>query len=374
MNQNVIYTMAMTRLPELSLPTALQLLRTAGSAEAVYEHRHDLHDIIPDATERAVEALRDWTAALQRSEQEAEFMERHHVRPLVYGTPDYPRRLTECADAPLVIYYRGTADLNRQHVVSIVGTRHATAYGHDMVRRFISRISELCPQILVVSGLAYGIDISAHRQALGAGLDTVGVVAHGLDTVYPTAHRDTAVQMLGQGGMLTEYMTATQPIANNFRQRNRIVAGMSDATVVVESAVKGGSLITARIAQEYGREVTAFPGAVGAEYSEGCNRLIRSNRATLITSADDFMATMGWTTDSRLREVRASGIERTLFPDLSADEQRVVDCLIAQNDLQLNAISMATGLSIGTTSAQIFSLEMKGIIKPLAGGVHHLLI
>jgi len=374
MNQNTIYTMAMTRLPGLGAQSVVQLLQAAGDATTVYENRHDPAAILPEASGRVSDALGDWSAALSRAEQEVSFMERHHVEPLVYGAEGYPRRLMECPDAPPVLYWRGTADLNRARVVSIVGTRHATAYGADLVRHFVSRLSELCPQVLVVSGLAYGIDVNAHRQALSAGLETVAVVAHGLDTVYPTAHRQTAIEMLSRGGMLTEYMTQTQPIANNFRQRNRIVAGLSDATVVVESAVRGGSLITARIAQEYDREVMAFPGAVGAEFSEGCNRLIRSNRATLITSADDFMATMGWASDARLREVRAGGIERTLFPDLSPDEQAVVDCLVALNDQQLNTLCQSTGLAISAVSAALFSLEMKGLVKPLAGGIHHLLL
>ncbi|MBQ9667853.1 MAG: DNA-processing protein DprA [Prevotella sp.] len=366
--------MALTRLTGFNSQTALHLFRELGGGRAVYEHRADIADVVPECTPRTVEALRDWSIALARTEEELRFMEQHQIRALCLGDEAYPRRLADCDDAPLVLYYRGTSDLNQRRILSIVGTRHATVYGQDLVRRFLKRLHELCPQVLVVSGLAYGIDICAHRQSLDCGYETVGVLAHGLDMIYPTAHRATAVRMATQGGLLTEYMTATQPIANNFRQRNRIVAGMSDATVVVESAFKGGSLITARIAQEYGRDVVAFPGAVGAPYSEGCNNLIRDNRAALISSADDFIAVAGWQPDVQLQQARAVGIERTLFPDLSADEQAVVNLLSQQNDLQLNVISVRTNQSIGTVTATLFQLEMKGLVKPLAGGTYHLLL
>ena len=371
--QDILYTMALTRLTGFNFQTALHLYRQAGGGRAVYDHRHDIADIVPETTPRTIEALRDWSSALARAEEELSFLARHHVEALCLADERYPRRLAECDDAPLVLYYRGTADLNQRHILSIVGTRHATAYGHDLVRRFLTRLRELCPQVLVVSGLAYGIDIAAHRQALDAGYETVGVLAHGLDTIYPSAHRETAVRMATQGGLLTEYMTSTQPIANNFRQRNRIVAGMSDATVVVESAAKGGSLITARIAQEYGRDVTAFPGPVGAATSEGCNNLIRDNRAALIASADDFIAAVGWQSDVALHEARTAGIERTLFPDLTPDEQAVVDLLSRTNDLQLNVISVRTNQTVGALTATLFTLEMKGIVRPMAGGTYHLL-
>ena len=371
--QEILYTMALTRLTGFNFQTALHLYRQAGGGRAVYDHRHDIADIVPETTPRTIEALRDWSSALARAEEELSFMERHHVEALCLADERYPRRLAECDDAPLVLYYRGTADLNQRHILSIVGTRHATAYGHDLVRRFLTRLRELCPQVLVVSGLAYGIDIAAHRQALDAGYETVAALAHGLDTIYPSAHRETAVRMATQGGLLTEYMTSTQPIANNFRQRNRIVAGMSDATVVVESAAKGGSLITARIAQEYGRDVTAFPGPVGAATSEGCNNLIRDNRAALIASADDFIAAVGWQSDVALHEARTAGIERTLFPDLTPDEQAVVDLLSRTNDLQLNVISVRTNQTVGALTATLFTLEMKGIVRPMAGGTYHLL-
>ena len=227
--------------------------------------------------------------------------------------------------------------------------------------------------MIIFSGLAYGIDVSAHRAALDNGLSTVGIVAHGLDDIYPRTHRDTAAAMLKNGGLLTEYTTHTQPKAHNFVQRNRIVAGCTDATLLVESARKGGGLITCRIAQSYGRDVFAFPGAVGAEYSEGCNNLIHNNTAGLITSAEDFVKDMNWETSEESKKKRNQGIERTLFPDLSPDEQRVVDVLSKNNDLQINTLAIQSDTPIARLSAILFELEMKGVVQTMAGGTYHLL-
>ncbi len=348
--------------------TALRLYRELGGGRAVYEHRQDIGDVVSDCSPRLVESMRNWDDALKRAAAEMAFAERHGIRVLTLNDADYPARLRECDDAPVLLYYKGNADLNQQRVVDIVGTRHCTVYGQDLIKRFMGRLRELCPDVLIVSGLAYGIDVCAHREALANGYATVGVLAHGLDQIYPARHRQTAVEMVAHGGLLTEYMSQTEPLANNFRQRNRIVAGISDATIVVESAYKGGALITARIAQEYGRDVLAFPGPVGAQYSEGCNNLIRDNKAALITSADDFVATVGWPTAAR----KAAAVERDLFPDLSAEEQLVVGVLRQTNDLQQNVLSVKANLPIGQLTALLFELEMKGVVKPLAGGTYHL--
>lgn len=371
-NDEIYYSIALTRMTGFNLPMALQLYRELGSGQAVYEHRADIGSIVKDCSPRLVEALRNWDDALKRAAAEMEFITKHGIQALTLADEDYPSRLRECPDAPVVLYFKGNAALNQQRIVSIVGTRRVTTYGQDLVRRFVTRLKELCPDVLIVSGLAYGVDICAHRQALAVGYDTIGVLAHGLDTIYPNHHRDVAVQMVGQGGLLTEYMTQTEPLPNNFRQRNRIVAGVADAVVVVESAYKGGALITARIAQDYGRDVLAFPGPVGAPYSEGCNNLIRDNKAGLITSADDFVSAVGWPTV--LQQSRSDGIEGQLFPDLTPEEQAVVDQLRQTNDLQLNILSVKTNISIGRLTALLFQMEMKGILKPLAGGTYHLVI
>jgi DNA processing protein len=218
------------------------------------------------------------------------------------------------------------------------------------------------------------VDICSHNEALANGYDTLGVLAHGLDQIYPYRHRDVAATMVQHGGLLTEFMTQTNADKPNFVRRNRIVAGCSDATIVVESATKGGSLITAEIAQSYDRAVFAFPGNVGLPFSEGCNHLIRDNGAALITCAEDFVQAMGWESDSVLRQAHAEGIERELFPDLSDEERLVVDLLQQVNDLQLNILTVRTGLPISRLTAVLFQLEMKGVVKPLAGGMYHLLM
>ena len=371
--QEIYYTIALTRLTGITQPTALQLYQAMGGAQAVYEHRNDIGDAVSDCSPRLIETLKDWNEALTRAEAEMEFIQRHSIQALTISDDNYPRRLAECPDAPLIVFYKGSADLNQRYIVGMVGTRRCTNYGQDLVRRFISRLKELCPQVLIVSGLAYGIDICAHRDALEYGFETVGVLAHGLDTIYPGHHRSTAVEMVGHGGLLTEYVSMTEPLPNNFRQRNRIVAGISDAVVVIESALKGGALITARIAQDYGRDVLAFPGSVGAPYSEGCNNLIRDNRAGLITSADDFVSAVGWQTEAQAAAVQAQGIERSLFPDLSDEEQTIVSQLQQDGDLQLNVLSVKTNIGIGRLTALLFQLEMKGVVRPLAGGSYHLL-
>jgi DNA processing protein len=363
------FAIALTRMTGFNLPMALQLYQQLGSAKAVYEHRNNMGDIMPESTLRLRESMKQWDDALKRAAAEMEFITKGGIKTLTLNDVDYPERLRHCPDAPIVLYYKGSADLNQHYVLNMVGTRRCTNYGQDIIRRFVSDLRQLCPKVLIVSGLAYGIDICAHRNALEQGYETVGVLAHGLDQIYPYRHRDTAVKMVRQGGLLTEYTSQTEPMPNNFRQRNRIVAGISDATILVESAIKGGGLITCRVAQEYGRDVFAFPGAVGMPYSEGCNHLIRNNTAALITSAADFIESMGWHTVQQ----KADAVERQLFPDLSPEEQQVVSILQQTNDLQLNMLSVKGNIPIGQLNALLFQLEMKGIVKPLAGGTYHLL-
>ena len=374
MEQEIFYAMALTRLTNFNYQQALELYRAVGSAQMLFEHRNEIGDILKDCSPRLVEALKDWDEPMRRAEAELRFMEEHRVRALTLNSDDYPQRLTECPDAPIVLYYTGNADLNQAKVISIVGTRQITAYGQDLIRRFISELRAFCPQVLIVSGLAYGVDINAHRQALENGYETVGVLAHGLDQIYPYRHRDTAAQMLNHGGLLTEFMSQTNADKPNFVRRNRIVAGMADAVILVESAAKGGGLITAEIAQSYARSVFAFPGNVGQPYSEGCNNLIRDNGAGLISSAQDFVKAMGWWEETHRQQAFADGIERNLFPDLTPEEQQVVSLLKESNDLQLNIITVKTGIPIGRLTALLFQLEMKGVVKSLAGGMYHLLL
>ena len=371
--QEKYYTIALTRMTGFNFQTALHLYQELGGGQAVYEHRNDIRDVLPECSERLAVSLKDWSLPLVRAEQEMAFIEKHGIQVLCYGDEHYPKRLEECSDAPILLYYMGSADLNPQHVISIVGTRHCTAYGQDIVRRFVADLRQLCPDVLIVSGLAYGIDICSHRHALQNCLNTVAVLAHGLDEIYPPHHRETAKQMLTQGGLLTEYMTETRSDKMNFVKRNRIVAGISDATILVESALKGGGLITTGIAQDYNRSVFAFPGSVDAKYSEGCNQLIRNNGAALITPAEDFVEAMGWQTDAQLQQAKDAGIERTLFLNLSDDEQAIVEVLDQLGDQQLNVLSVKTNIPVGELTSILFQMEMKGVVRSLAGGNYHLL-
>lgn len=374
MNEEIFYAMALTRLTNFNFQQALELYKAAGNAQKLYEHRQEIGDMVEGCTPRLIDALKDWDDAMKRADFEIKFMQEHGIRAISLMDEDYPQRLLECPDAPIVLYYKGNADLNQMKIISIVGTRHMTSYGQDLVRKFCSDLRSLCPQVLIVSGLAYGVDINAHRQALENGFPTVAVLAHGLDQIYPYHHRDTAIKMLKQGGLLTEFMSQTNADKPNFVRRNRIVAGCADATIVIESAAKGGSLITAEIAQSYDRAVFAFPGNVGQPYSEGCNNLIRDNGAGLISNAEDLVKAMGWYDDSIRKQALADGIERELFPDLSSEEQKIVSLLQQTNDLQLNILSVKTGIPISQISALLFQLEMKGVVKALAGGMYHLLM
>ena len=302
-----------------------------------------------------------------------EFCQKNNISILCYGDNDYPQRLNECPDAPVVLYYKGNANLNCHHVINIIGTRHCTNYGSDVICRFISDLKKLCPEVLIVSGLAYGVDINAHKYALDNGFNTVGVLAHGLDTLYPSMHRETATKMIEQGGLLTEYMSNTRIDKQNFIRRNRIVAGISDACILVESAKHGGGLITARISQDYGRDVFAVPGRTSDHYSQGCNSLIHDNQASLLLSAEDFVLSMGWENDKILEEAKSRGIELSLFPELTDEQQTIANTLEKFGDLQLNILMIKTGFTIGKLNQLLFEMEMNGIVRPMAGGNYHLI-
>lgn len=372
--QELINTIALTRINHFHLTGMVQLYRRLGSATAVIEHRHDIREVLPDASPKLVSSLQNVDQYLRRAEEELEWDVSNGVMPLCMNDENYPQRLRECDDAPLMLFYKGSVNLNQRRVISVVGTRRNTVYGEDLIRRFMAELRQLCPQVLVVSGLAYGVDILAHRHALQNGYPTVGVLAHGLDYLYPPRHRQTADEMVQKGGLLTEFLTQTNADKVNFVRRNRIVAGVSDACIVVESAAHGGGLITASLSRTYNREVFAFPGNVGSPYSEGCNNLIRDNVAGLINHAYDFVKSMGWEDDARLSRAHYEGIERQLFPDLSTEEQQVVGVLRKNNDLQINMLSVQAGIPIAKLSAILFTLEMKGVLKALPGGIYHLLM
>ena len=368
-SEEVKYAIALSRLPKMNISTARLLYDTLGSATAVWENRNNIQDVLPDANKRLTEALQCMDEAVKHAEAELDFIARKSIKPLCISDPDYPARLIECNDAPIVLFTIGNTDLNARHIISIVGTRHSTQYGRELCHSIVAGIQKSCPDTLIVSGLAYGIDINAHRAALECGLPTLGVLAHGLDRIYPSAHRQTAIQMLSQGGLLTEYISGTTPERLNFVRRNRIVAGISDATIVVESATKGGSLITAELAQAYNRDVFAVPGRIFDEYSSGCNKLIFEQKATLIQSADDVLTALGWSTP----QPSAQPIQQKLFPELNAGQQLIVNSLKGTEGKQINQIIVETGLSYPQVSSELYELECQGVVTLLGGARYKLL-
>lgn len=301
--------------------------------------------------------------ALAEAEKEEVFVSNNSVRALFFTDPDYPQRLLQCDDAPLMLYALGEIDFNKARFISIVGTRHATAYGIDFVRDTIAGLNEkMSEPLVVVSGLAYGIDIAAHRGALQAGVPTVGVVAHGLNTIYPAVHRDTAARMVRNGGaIVSEYRSADAVHRGNFLARNRIVAGLSDCLLVAESDSKGGALVTANIAASYNRDVMALPGRHTDRYSRGCNALIASNIAQLICSADDIISAMGWP----VRE--AEGSQPELFIELSPEEEAVCNVLRQMDDASLSDILARVDIPIHRLMSLLIDMEYKNLLTALPG-------
>ncbi|MBR4130058.1 MAG: DNA-processing protein DprA [Bacteroidaceae bacterium] len=366
--QETLYLMALTQVPSLSLTNLHLLIDELGSASAIYENRKDLKQVLPSASKKFLDGMGNFCNFLARAEEELEFCRKGKIECLGINDEAYPERLRGCSDAPVLLYYRGTTNLNSRHIVSMVGTRQITNYGKDLCRSFVQDLKRLCPDAIVVSGLAYGVDVNCHQAALEEGLETVGVLAHGLDQIYPRLHRETAKQMVSQGGLLTELMSGTPIDKRFFVQRNRIVAGISDAVIVVESATKGGSLITADIALSYDRQVWAFPGRIFDSHSSGCNKLIFSNCATLLTGAEDFCLAMGWTDDIQHKKQLSEGIQQELFADFSEEEQIVLKALAKDDSKQINVLSVETNIPVGQLSSLLFSLEMKGAVQMLVGG------
>ena len=357
--------LTLNRIDGLGCIGAKYLYEQLGSAQEIFRNREHLKDIIPGTDTQIIDALcgAGYDSFIR---EELEFIEKHGIRCVTIADPDYPARLLDCHDAPLVLFSLGNVNYNATRTVGIVGTRKATDYGRRMCHTFIKELHELCPDITIISGLAYGIDIESHKAALEAGFPTIGVLAHGLDMIYPQAHRPIAKQMLSDGGLVTEFMSRTIPLGPNFVRRNRIIAGLSDAVVVVESAAKSGSLITAEIAATYNRDCFAFPGSVGDPYSVGCNELIRDNRASLITSAFDMVNAMNWND----RSLRGSPVQKDLFPDLTEDEAKVYDRIrLKAQGVLISTLMTELNIPYPHLSTILFSLEMKALIKQSAGSL-----
>lgn len=363
-----LYQIALTMIKGVGHLIARQLLMSVGDAEAIFFEKKQLLEKIPGiGSHTAAQILRP--EVLELAEKELLFIEKNKLAAYFFTDSTYPARLKECEDAPLLLYFKGNTDLNAQKIISIVGTRHATAYGQKLTEELLYDLSQHYPELLIVSGLAYGIDILAHRGALKNRLSTVGVLAHGLDRIYPPLHRNTAVEMLERGGLLTDFPSGTNPDRPNFVKRNRIVAGIADATIVVESSEKGGSLITADIAFSYGRDVYSFPGRISDEASKGCNALIRDNKAGLITSAADLIKALCWDTASTKETIP---LQTSFMFALTEEEDQILTFLKEIKDVQVNQLAVKLNLPIQYLSPLLVELEMKGLIKNMPGGVYKL--
>lgn len=316
---------------------------------------------IEGVRKKLVEKLRSAPANLAAAAREIAFMEQNGIRMITFFDADYPYRLKRCEDAPLFLFCKGSPDLNPRHALAIVGTRRATEQGRAVCQQMIGELAAYRP--LIVSGMASGIDITAHKSALYARLPTVGVLGHGLDTLYPAQHKTIAQNMLEQqGGLLSEYRSQTRPDKGNFPERNRIIAGLCDAVIVIEAAEKGGAHITAELASDYHREVFAVPGRPADEFSRGCNRLIRENKASLVENAADVARFMGWE-----QAQTPAGIQRKLLPELSAEETRVAELLLRKEQWHIDELMANTAFSPAKLSGLLLSMEMQGLVRSLPG-------
>ena len=349
--------LTLNRIEGLGCTGARYLYEQLGSAQEIFRRRDHLKDLIPGIDTHVIDALCGFGYD-SFIREELDFIEKHGIRCVTPTDPDYPARLIDCNDAPLVLFSLGNVNYNAARTVAIVGTRKCTDYGRRLCHSFVKELHELCPDVVIVSGLAYGIDIESHKAAVEAGCSTIGVLAHGLDMIYPSTHRQVAKCMLEKGGLVTEFMSRTVPLGHNFVMRNRVIAGLADAVVVVESAAKGGSLITAEIAESYSRDCFAFPGSVGDPYSVGCNELIRDNRASLITSALDLVDAMNWSAYNN----PGKPVQIELFPELTDEEQKVFDRVrLKAQGVHINTLITELNIPYARLSSIMFSLEMKGL-------------
>ncbi len=357
------YKIALSLIPGIGPVNAKKIITHTGSAEAIFRESGKNLKLIPGMANTLFDNF-PVNEILGKAEKELEFIEKYELDTLFYLDPEYPDRLKQCNDAPIVLFRKGKCELNRQKVISIVGTRRATPGGRELCTNFVKEIGERHPGIIIVSGLAYGIDITAHKASLDNEMSTVAVLAHGLSTLYPAAHRDIAKKITEKGSLLTEFLSYETPEKQNFIKRNRIIAGLSDATIVVESGIKGGALITANMANSYNRDVFAFPGRVNDRWSKGCNRLILTNRAALIEDVSNFEYIMGW------QQTEDNKPQKKLLIELDAEEKKLLKKLEENDKLSLDDISAAMDLPGSQLSGILLNLEFKGLIRSLPGKIY----
>ena len=356
------FQVALSLLPHVGAKTAKLLISYCGSAEDVFSVLPSKLLKIPNVGQQVITSIKENKVdVLDKAEKQLDIAEKQDVKILIYTDKNYPQRLLKHEDCPYILYYKGTADLNAQKMVGIVGTRKATEYGKEMTQKIVRDLTKYNP--LIISGLAYGIDIFAHRASLENGLDTIGVMANGLDKIYPAVHKNTAFEMSEQGGLLTEECFGTTPDAPRFPQRNRVIAGLSDVLIVVEAAPKGGALITADIASSYNCEVFAVPGNINSISSTGCNHLIRNQKAHIYTSIKDIEQILKW--DLAEQNVLTP---KKINIQLTMEEQIIINKLQeAGGTMAIDNLSIKTQMSLGNLAGQLLMMEMKGIIKALPG-------
>ena len=355
---DLLYAIALTLLPGIGDRKAKRILSVTGTAEDFFKESLKLKYAMVRSLEITKVTI---SQALSRAEEELKFLEKNGLLALMSSDPEYPHRLKACEDGPLVIYLKGNMRLNDSRVVAIVGTRKSTPYGEEMCEAIVGQLA--IHNCTLISGLAHGIDSHAHRTALQSNIQNIGVLAHGLDRLYPSVNSNLAGKMTANGGLLTDFVSKTNPDRENFPKRNRIVAGLADAVVVVEAAKSGGALITAEIANNYGREVFSVPGRMQDEFSVGCNNLIRQNKAAILSQPSDLAWYMGWAKD----EVKKPAVvQQKLFFDFTSEEEAIVS-LINKNIVDLDTISVMSGFSIGKTSTVLLGLEFKGAVRSQPG-------
>lgn len=364
MNKDLLYQIALTLVPNIGDVHAKALINIFGDAESIFKARKkELENIEGIGTVRA-NSIKAFEIS-STCEEEIKFIEQYKIKPLFLTDTDYPQRLLNCYDSPALLYYRGSADLNTSKIISIVGTRNNSDYGKNITEKLIEDLQQ--ENILIASGLAFGIDTIAHKAAVKNNLQTVGVLAHGLDRIYPAQNKVLAKQMIEQGGLLTDYLSNTNPDRQNFPKRNRIVAGMCDALIVIESGKRGGSLITAELANGYNKDVFAIPGKITDSRSEGCNYLIKNNKAFLLTCADDLLEMMNWK-----EKKRSPKKQRELFIELTDNEKIIIDILQQNDSIQIDELYLKCGLSSSSMAGALLTLEMEQVITSLPGKIYKL--
>lgn len=366
-DRSLVHRIALSLLKGIGPVNARNLVAYCGGVDALFTDKRARNALekIPGIGPERVKAIMD-TRVLAAAEKELAFVRKQGLRMLFYLDEGYPKRLKNCDDAPVLLFARGDAQLDAGRTVAIVGTRSPTEQGRKLCAELVEGLAE--SKAVIVSGLAYGIDIVAHRTALKVGLETIGCVAHGLDRIYPAEHAATAKEMLKHGALVSELTSGSKFAPGNFPARNRVIAGLSDCTIVIESGPKGGSLITADIANSYDREVMAFPGRPTDARSEGCNKLIKDNNAHLITSATDVLKLMEWLPTAR----KKVGVQSALFTELQPEEQAIVDVLKAKGKLDIDSLCFAVGMLPHKASSVLLSLEFNGVVRSLPGKVYEL--